>query len=283
MSEQEVPQSSIEERGEIRDGRRKEARVGSHSCRVVAILGMHRSGTSCLTGTLQQAGMFLGEVHTWNRYNTRGNRESQSFVDLNEEILSSNGAAWDRPPESCQWSEEQRTKARQLVSALRCEPMDGYGVHTSLEDGGGTAVVGFKDPRTLLTIDGWLQAIPELEFVGVFRSPMAVANSLAFRNEMPSLNAFRLWSDYNRRLLALHRRFGFPLLDFDVDEHTYSRLAVRAASHLGLQAERITEAPFFEETLRQSQRSESETPLPYRLKLLHWRLKRRALRAGSPP
>ena len=34
--------------------------------RVVCILGMHRSGTSCLTGSLQQAGLFLGDCHTWN-------------------------------------------------------------------------------------------------------------------------------------------------------------------------------------------------------------------------
>ncbi|HBM84618.1 MAG TPA: sulfotransferase family protein, partial [Halieaceae bacterium] len=29
--------------------------------RVIAILGMHRSGTSCLTGSLQEAGLELGE------------------------------------------------------------------------------------------------------------------------------------------------------------------------------------------------------------------------------
>ncbi|MEM8942132.1 MAG: sulfotransferase [Pseudomonadota bacterium] len=261
----------------------KEAGLRDPACRVVAILGMHRSGTSCLTGTLQQAGMFLGEVHTWNRYNTRGNRESQSFVDLNDEILRSNNAAWDRPPDTCHWSEEHSRRARQLVSALMQESTEQLGQNASWEGAKGTAVVGFKDPRSLLTIEGWRKAIPQIEFVGVFRSPQAVANSLEFRNEMPRLQAFTLWSEYNRRLLALHKRFEFPLIDFDVDEHTYSHLAERAASDLGLRGERITEAPFFEETLRQSQRSENASPLPYRLKLLHWRLKRRALRAGSSP
>ncbi len=30
----------------------------------IAVLGMHRSGTSCLTGLLEQAGVFLGPVIT---------------------------------------------------------------------------------------------------------------------------------------------------------------------------------------------------------------------------
>ena len=58
--------------------------------RVIAILGMHRSGTSCLTGSLQEAGLELGEHHTWNPYNRKGNRENQDFVDLHDAILAAN-------------------------------------------------------------------------------------------------------------------------------------------------------------------------------------------------
>jgi hypothetical protein len=32
----------------------------------MALLGMHRSGTSCLTGSLQLKGLFRGDVHEWN-------------------------------------------------------------------------------------------------------------------------------------------------------------------------------------------------------------------------
>jgi len=34
------------------------------SSQAVLILGMHRSGTSCLAGSLQEAGLYLGEVNT---------------------------------------------------------------------------------------------------------------------------------------------------------------------------------------------------------------------------
>ena len=44
--------------------------------RVVCVLGMHRSGTSCLAGSLEQQGLFLGETNTRGPFNLRGNRES---------------------------------------------------------------------------------------------------------------------------------------------------------------------------------------------------------------
>lgn len=43
----------------------------------VLILGMHRSGTSCLAGSLQEAGLYLGEVNTAAPHNAKGNRESR--------------------------------------------------------------------------------------------------------------------------------------------------------------------------------------------------------------
>ena len=42
----------------------------------IAILGMHRSGTSCLAGSLQEAGIYLGDVVTSAAHNQKGNREN---------------------------------------------------------------------------------------------------------------------------------------------------------------------------------------------------------------
>ena len=41
----------------------------------VVILGMHRSGTSCLTGSLQDKGLYLGQVSQRGTFNKKGNRE----------------------------------------------------------------------------------------------------------------------------------------------------------------------------------------------------------------
>ena len=66
----------------------------------ILILGMHRSGTSCLAGSLQKRGVFLGQVHEVNPHNRKGNRENQRLVDLNTKILQYNHADWDRPPQA---------------------------------------------------------------------------------------------------------------------------------------------------------------------------------------
>ena len=58
----------------------------------------------------------LGECHTWNPFNLKGNRENQDFVDLHDDILADNGGAWDRPPEQVRWSPAHRERARNLLA-----------------------------------------------------------------------------------------------------------------------------------------------------------------------
>ena len=72
--------------------------------KVICILGMHRSGTSCLTGSLQEAGVDLGDCHSWNPHNRKGNRENQEIVDLNDAVLHLNDAAWDNHRSAIRWS-----------------------------------------------------------------------------------------------------------------------------------------------------------------------------------
>jgi len=43
---------------------------------------------------------------------------------------------------------------------------------------------GFKDPRTLLTLDGWLEALPEVSLAATFRHPLSVAGSLQERKQV---------------------------------------------------------------------------------------------------
>ena len=224
--------------------------------RLIAVVGMHRSGTSCLTGSLQRAGLVLGEVHEWNRYNLKGNRENQAIVDLNDEVLAASGGSWDAPPPRVRWSAAHKARAREILASLA-----------------GAPVAGFKDPRTLLVIDGWLEVYPAMEFVGVFRHPAAVAASLANRSGMDRDTAYGLWKAYNRRLLALRRGRGFPLVDFDIDAVSYRATVERLAGGLGLDATGVAEEPFFEEGLRNARGGEH---LPIALRWLHGRLRRGA-------
>lgn len=166
------------------------------------VLGMHRSGTSFLTGSLQLAGLDLGKHSTWNPHNRKGNRENGDIVAFHDAVLAARGAAWDRPPDAAVvWTEVERAEAARLAAAYdRTGPW------------------GFKDPRTLLMIGEWRQLCPGARFVGIFRNPVAVARSLMSRSPVTEAEAQAMWAAYNQRMLALHAVQPFPILSFDASE-----------------------------------------------------------------
>ena len=228
---------------------------------LICILGMHRSGTSCVTGSLQQGGLNLGDCHTWNPHNKKGNRENQVFVDLNDSVLASNGGAWDLPPKKSRWNAEQLERAKKL-----------------LENNFGESPLGFKDPRTLLVVSGWKKVYPEIQFVGVFRHPNAVAQSLQKRSDMPQEKAFSLWFAYNQALLREHKKSAFPILCFDDDEAVFHTKLSRVANDLGLTRE-SDDKRFYDERLRTSNSNANQPgkPLPWKLKRLYSRLLKRSV------
>ena len=122
----------------------------------VIVLGMHRSGTSLLTGSLEAAGLYLGEVNNQAPFNRKGNKENESIRELNDALLERNGAAWNRPPNGqAQWSGADEEWSRSLISPYLAA----------------SRPWGFKDPRTVWTVEGWLRLLPHARPVGVFRHP----------------------------------------------------------------------------------------------------------------
>ncbi len=181
------------------------------------ILGMHRSGTSWLTGSLQQAGLYLAKHHSWNPHNRKGNRENPDVMALHESILAANNSAWDAPPQSVVWSDQHKAIAHQLIA-------------TNTEQ----QRWGFKDPRTLLMLDGWKTLLDEIDYVGIFRHPNAVAKSLYRRGGMSQQQAFQLWEHYNTILLNQYRQSTFPLLCFDWTEQELNIVLSRVCDYLKL-------------------------------------------------
>lgn len=199
--------------------------------RVVAIVGMHRSGTSCLAGTLEEAGLYLGNVITEAPHNAKGNRENRRIMDLHEAVLVHSGGSWDKPPERLVWSEAQRAERDDIIRSY-----------------GDARAWGFKCPRTLVLLDFWREALPQLSFVGTFRHPLLVAESLSRRNGGTRDGWLALWRIYNERLLSLHRANPFPIVRFDADGDDYGRSLRAVASALGFAG--TSELTFFEPILR---------------------------------
>ena len=168
---------------------------------IVMVIGMHRSGTSCVAGALQEAGLYAGEVSTQDPHNPRGNREHLAIRALNDDVLSASGGAWNQPPRRVVWTGEHERKRDELIVRFA----------------GRSAHWMFKDPRSLLVMPFWRATANDIVPVGCFRDPFRVARSLNARRSMSlSLeHGLALWLAYNRFLLALHRAESFPVLCFD--------------------------------------------------------------------
>jgi hypothetical protein len=228
--------------------------------RALTVLGMHRSGTSMLIGTLEEAGVYLGDVIGDSiEYNRKGLLEPKAVLYMQEDLLNVNGGSWRNPPDKIEW--------KTLHLAVRDLFIESRAQH---------AVWGFKDPRTLFTVEGWQSVLPSLEKIGIFRHPLEVAASLLHRNKLSLEQGLDLWKKYNKRLLALHAADPFPVIEFrqsaDHSRRELSRLLETLRLPKALQPSELT---FFEEGIRQH--AAADTQLPPDVETVYCRLQDIAL------
>ncbi|MEM9273501.1 MAG: tetratricopeptide repeat protein [Cyanobacteria bacterium P01_F01_bin.143] len=202
---------------------------------VIAILGMHRSGTSCLAGSLQAAGLFSGKVKDRSVANSKGNRENIEIMALNDAVLKSTDGSWDKPSLEIKWS-QHHSEQRDAIAANYFSQ---------------SPVWMFKDPRTLLTLQFWQEGINNLEFIGTFRHPLKVAMSLYQRtpNSITLRQGIKLWCHYNSLLLQEWQKSPFPLLCFDLPGEQYFEQLEQVIAKLGKYAHlSVSEAKKFYES-----------------------------------
>lgn len=187
----------------------------------VAVVGMHRSGTSCLAGCLEDLGLTLGEVNRAAPHNLKGNNENPRFWTVHDAVLARVDAAWDRPPtEPVAWTASE-------IAALKAVLVDYEPLSRPW---------GFKDPRATVLLDGWFEVLPDLRLIGSIRHPLAVAASLAKRNGYGVETSLAIWDTYNRAMLAWHDRAPFAVIDYDAPD--YEGRVRGAAGALGLDTAR---------------------------------------------
>ena len=207
-----------------------------------------------MIGSLETHGLFLGDVNTAAPYNGKGNRENIRIMHFHEELLLQNGGRWDDPPETVTWNEDNRTKRDEIVKEY---PAD--------------KIWGFKDPRTLLFLDGWLEAIQNAGFAGSFRHPNAVAKSLHHRDGFDYEKSYELWEYYNEKLIQYQEKLHFPLICFDWPEALYNQKIKRTALNFGLISKNHDEPFFFDVELRHHD-NEFDRPIPDSLAVLYKKL-----------
>jgi len=160
----------------------------------VLVLGMHRSGTSALTGALGRLGLMLPATDdiVVGRYDNPVHYESRALTDLDDAILRVLGGTWSAPPVlEPGWERAPavaEVTARAVQSARRAFPGEGP--------------VVWKDPRQCLLLPLWRSILPPpVTAILLWRAPLATARSLRTRQGFPISLGLALWERYTRHAL----------------------------------------------------------------------------------
>jgi len=202
----------------------------------ILVAGMHRSGTSCLTGIMQSMGIELGEVFTENEHNKKGNGENARINRTNDILLGLAGGSWDKPLLVSEWNDAARAERDAIIDEIKTTGSEHW---------------GFKDPRAMFTLPFWLEAEPDMKFIGTYRHPYRTALSLLNRDKTPIEEGLRIWNAYNLRMLELLDQEDFDIVNFDLGQQIYLDDAIAKLIRLGIGSGKSEAARgFFDASLR---------------------------------
>jgi hypothetical protein len=219
--------------------------VDNHST-AICILGMHRSGTSCVTRAINLLGVYLGEeakVRGHGADNVEGFWEHPKISTLQERLLARLHRTWDTAaplPDGWQQSGAVRPFRDELKRLIATDFAD-------------HKLWAWKDPRTCLLLPLWRDVLAELKTkllcVFVVRNPIDVANSLIRRDPIPFGKALGVW--FNYCIVALKDATGLPMvfLSYEKCLTSWEPELRRCALELGL------EWPVDEQLLRETMNS----------------------------
>jgi hypothetical protein len=154
----------------------------------IVVLGMHRSGTSAMAGTLGQLGCDMPQ-HPMppNENNPSGYFESLAIYQLNDAILASAGTSWD---DWQAFNPDWLTSPRAQEFLLRA-------TEVLAEEFGASRFFLVKDPRMCQLLPFWLGAFEAAgiapRIVLMHRNPIEVAASLERREAWPFAYGLLLW------------------------------------------------------------------------------------------
>lgn len=169
------------------------------------VIGMHRSGTSLVSGLLHNSGIDMGNGHLGKvaADNPKGHFEDRRFRKMNDRILLN--AQYD-----------VKTWQTEIPTPVANKRLYGQ-IGRILERATARPRWGFKDPRTCLTWHIWRRHLPQsTRVVYVYRNPVSVASSLMKRGNITYLDkGIELWLIYNQRALPIRRHFQTTFVNYE--------------------------------------------------------------------
>lgn len=197
----------------------------------ILVLGMHRSGTSAVTGVLQRLGIPVpGEMLPPAADNPKGFFENRASLEFNERLLSLFASRWDDPLaislENFQSSGMTRPYEAELAQVLLDEFINK------------TPLFALKDPRLCRFVPIWRRVTENLSIdtkvIVAVRHPVEVADSLATREGFPRAKTFLLWLQHMLAAERETRGMTRTFLAYDRLMADWRATVDRAAFEIGL-------------------------------------------------
>ncbi|MCK5357554.1 MAG: sulfotransferase [Elusimicrobiales bacterium] len=168
--------------------------------KTVIVLGMHRSGTSAVARVINSLGVSMGEKHfiIKDYKNPFGYYEDLRFIELNKKILNEQNNDITRVP-----SRERIMAQKEKYSSQ---------IKKLLAENSKNATWGWKDPRTVLTIDLFYPYIKNPYFIICERASEEIAKSLKRRDGLELQIGIELADIYKKRIENFLNVYGIENL-----------------------------------------------------------------------
>ncbi len=173
----------------------------------ILILGMHRSGTSALTGVLNLLDVYLGNtLMKANFANEKGYFENDKIFEINEILLSQCDSSWNDT-----FYNEAKLECIQEVDTLKSIIKKEFEYSN---------LFAIKDPRLALLFPIYKKVLESLsidiKIILPYRNPLEVASSLHKRDSMSKEKGMLLWAFYFLLAEKYSRDYDRVFIDFDI-------------------------------------------------------------------
>jgi len=202
------------------------------------VLGMHRSGTSALTRVMSLMGARLPErlMPPVANNNETGFWESKPLSIVHDTLLGELGSGWDdwRPIQFDRLTPERRREFKDQIRNLLEEEFSDSDLFV------------LKDPRICRLLPLYFEIFAEMEveprFILPLRDPIAVARSLALRDDMSTGFGALLWLRYVLDAEAETRGAQRALVSYDALIEDWKTTVEEIARNLQIKWPRTTDA-----------------------------------------
>jgi hypothetical protein len=176
--------------------------------KTILVIGMHRSGTSMTSGVLRMMGVNIGHILLGpTEHNKKGHFENYFFEKLNKSILKEAGGSWHDPPDKQRLFEATIRKGFQIQTLIRAEQ---------------DRLWGWKDPTTVLILEGYLPYLRNLYLILCKRDKEDIIRSLIKRDHFNYEKARALTDYYTKEINMLKDRYDIPTLEVDFKEFLFN-------------------------------------------------------------